>query len=71
MAKMILNHTAGLHRTIKVATRAGNTDATIDRIGAPSVGKDGRMYSMVYATTKYGPVAFAAVNDGPPAWVNT
>lgn len=70
MSKTILNHTAGLHRTIKVKTRAGNTDATINRIGAPSIGRDGRMYSMVYATTKNGPVAFACVNDGPPAWMS-
>lgn len=71
MSKQILNHTAGLRRTIKVATRAGHTNATIDRIGVPSVGRDGRCWSMVYGTTSAGPIAFAAVNDGRPAWMST
>lgn len=69
MSKMIPNHTAGLRRTITVATPAGRVTATITRIGPASMGKDGRYWSMVYGTTDRGPIAFASVNDGPPAWM--
>ena len=71
MPKMIQNRTSTLKRTIPIRSdKGGTTTATIERIGTASMGRDGRYWSMVYATTLGGaPVAFAAVNDGAPAWM--
>lgn len=70
MSNLIRNNTSSLRRSINIRSpKGGTTTGQIDRVGPASVGRDGRMWSMVYGTTLGGsPFAFAAVNDGPPKW---